>query len=221
MTQMMTYHRPDGAVGCGYKIEWAGIEQHSVSWPDGPAQRYRDEDLDDRKIKIKSVAVVRFGDRKSIEQVDENGGEQVDAQKEPVNAGTDSGEQIDTTVEVNKTLAEADEQASDSFPLEAPADTVDTSDESVENAASDKQVADQTDSQAGNTSRFDPSQSEAANIRIALEIAPEATNRDVIDHLHAAGISVSSSQVSRERKTLAALVDKANQEAAEQEGQDE
>jgi hypothetical protein len=63
-----TYHRPDGVVGCGFYGEFGGLWQHSISWPDQPSARMRTEDLEDRKIDVKSLAVVPVGDRDLIDK---------------------------------------------------------------------------------------------------------------------------------------------------------
>lgn len=40
-----TYKRADGVQGVGFKIEYSGVVQHSVAWPDRPAERYKDDEL--------------------------------------------------------------------------------------------------------------------------------------------------------------------------------
>lgn len=36
----------DGVLGLGYYIDWAGLRQASVAWPDGPSVRYVPDDFD-------------------------------------------------------------------------------------------------------------------------------------------------------------------------------
>jgi len=67
MKSFNTYHRPDGVVGCGFYGEFGGLWQHSIAWPDQSAARMRTEDLEDRKIEMKSVAVVPVGERSMID----------------------------------------------------------------------------------------------------------------------------------------------------------
>lgn len=156
---MNIYHRPDAVTGCGYVIEWGGMKQHSVAWPDRPAERFRDEDLIERGIEVRQV---------------------VDAHSEP-------------------------------FPLEsAPAEPLPLEEPTAEESPLDP-IPEPVEPVS--ITPFDASLTEAENIRIALEDNPEATNRQVIDRLHAVGINVSSSQISRERRSLTKAA-----EAVEQEG---
>jgi hypothetical protein len=39
------FRRRDGVVGVGHWIEWAGLVQASVSWPDGAATRHQDDEF--------------------------------------------------------------------------------------------------------------------------------------------------------------------------------
>ncbi len=160
---MNVYFRPDGVEGCGHVIEWGGLQQHSVSWPDGPAQRYRDEDLEDRQITFQNVHSVVFDAMDDLSKIIP--GVQV--------------EQVTTLAD--QPPAEASSPGGIA-PIPEPGEPA-------------------------SIAPFDATATEAANIRIALQVDPEATNRQVIDRLHAVGISVSASQVSRERKALAKLAE--------------
>lgn len=42
----ITYNRPDAVVGVGFQIEHGGRSQHSVAWPDRPAQRFTSDELE-------------------------------------------------------------------------------------------------------------------------------------------------------------------------------
>jgi hypothetical protein len=151
MRSMKTYHRPDGVVGCGFYGEFGGLWQHSIAWPDQSAARMRHEDLEERKIEVKDLAVLPFSERGSIERVN-------------VNKNGDS--MIVEDIYVGPpVLAEPP----------APEDPV----------------------------PFDPSISEAENIRTALAMMPGETNKGIIEVLNRHGVNVSSSQVTRERKSLA------------------
>jgi hypothetical protein len=151
MKTMKTYHRPDGVVGCGFYGEFGGLWQHSIAWPDQSAARMRHEDLEERKIEVKDLAVLPFSERGSIERVN-------------VNKNGDS--MIVEDIYVGPPVL-ADPPA-----LEDPA-------------------------------HFDPSISEAENIRTALAMMPGETNKGIIEVLNRHGVNVSSSQVTRERKSLA------------------
>lgn len=62
---------------------------------------------------------------------------------------------------------------------------------------------------ADESTEFDLTASEAANIRIAIGAYPEMSNKEIIGILNTSGIDVSSSQVTRERKSLKAIADNA------------
>lgn len=49
--RLYRYRSPMGAVGVGFLIEFAGRAQHSVAWPDGPARRYKNDELQELGIK--------------------------------------------------------------------------------------------------------------------------------------------------------------------------
>jgi hypothetical protein len=158
-TAMKIYQRPDGVVGCGFYGEFGGLWQHSIAWPDQSATRMRFEDLEERQIDVKQVAVVGIGDRDLIDMANAPArGYETKSQK-PVEA------------EVEATIVE-------SAPVDPPA---------PEDAAP-----------------FDPSTSEAENIRRAIALDPDATNKDIISLLNSHGIDVSSSQVTRERRAIKA-----------------
>jgi hypothetical protein len=154
---MNTYHRVDGIVGCGFFGDFGGLMQHSIAWPDQPATRMRDEDLEERQIKVKQVAVVSAGERNAIDWAAKPNGEYtVEKLKE---AGY--------KVEVSETAPVAPPAPEDAAP-------------------------------------FDPSTSEAENIRRAIAMDPDATNRDIIALLNSHGVNVSSPQVTRERRAMKA-----------------
>jgi hypothetical protein len=158
---MNTYHRVDGIVGCGFFGDFGGLMQHSIAWPDQPATRMRDEDLEERQIDVKQVAVVSAGERNAIDWAAKpNGGYTVEKLKE-------AGYEV-----------EVPEAAPEPLPVAPPAS---------EDAAP-----------------FDPSTSEAENIRRAIAMDPDATNRDIIALLNSHGVNVSSPQVTRERKAMKA-----------------
>jgi hypothetical protein len=160
---MKTYHRPDGVVGCGFYGEFGGLWQHSIAWPDQSAARMRHEDLEERKIAVKDLAVVPFSERAAIEKVN-------------VNKNGDS--MIVEDIYVGPPV-DADPYTTNDLP--PPADPP-----AFEDPA-----------------HFDPSLSEAENIRIALAMMPGETNKGIIEVLNRHGVNVSSSQVTRERKSLA------------------
>lgn len=167
-TAIKTYHRPDGVVGCGFYGEFGGLWQHSIAWPDQSATRMRHEDLQERQIAIKDLAVVPFGKRDLIDMADQPG----------------------EAYAVGKDIA-ADQK---SHPLEDwieeepyPADHTPAADLPAPEDASP----------------FDASTSEAANIRTALALFPDATNKEIIEMLNREKIEIASSQVTRERKAIA------------------
>jgi len=189
-----TYHRPDGVIGCGFYGEFGGLWQHSISWPDQPSARMRTEDLEDRKIDVKSLAVVPVGDRDLIDM----------AGRPPVDNYTTTRPrpiEVDTTradvgggVNIIENVLVA--------PPESPAET----------------------SAPEDASPFDSSASEAENIRRAIAADPDATNRDIITLLNSHGVNVSSSQISRERRAIAAVAEAetaASEEPASEEGEAE
>lgn len=50
--KLNVYHRPDAVDGVGYVIDHAGRQQHSVSWPDRPAERFKTDELRDHGITV-------------------------------------------------------------------------------------------------------------------------------------------------------------------------
>ena len=56
--QHLTYMRPDGAIGVGYFIPWAGRYVHSVAWPDLPAERYSVERLERMRVQVLGIETV-------------------------------------------------------------------------------------------------------------------------------------------------------------------
>lgn len=136
------YRRPDGVVGCGFVIEFAGKPQHSVSWPDRVSFRYTEEGLERAGIACSSPC-----------------GEPV---SEPVAAIV------------------APEPAAESNPEPPASDAAEDVTQEVDAA------------------------SEAGAIREYLAANPEATNKQVIAALAEQGVQIQSSQVTREKKKLAA-----------------
>lgn len=180
-----TYHRPDGVIGCGFFGEFGGLWQHSISWPDQPAARMRTEDLEDRKIDVKSLAVASVGDRDLIDMADRGSGQSYTVESVvKVNANKNGDSMIVEDVYVAPPA-----------PVDPPAPE--------------------------DASPFDSSASEAENIRRAIALDPDATNRDIITLLNSHGVNVSSSQISRERRALAAVAEAetaVSEEPASEEG---
>jgi len=199
MTSMInSYHRPDGVVGCGFFGEFGGLWQHSIAWPDQPSARMRFEDLEERQIEIKNLAVfshdgrdlVRmFAGRDLIDMANAPCGDyrfsKSDVQK--VNANKNGDSMIVEDVYVGPPVVADPPAPEDAAP-------------------------------------FDPSASEAENIRRAIAADPDATNRDIITLLNSHGVNVSSSQISRERRAIAAVAEAetaASEEPASEEGEAE
>jgi len=57
-SQPLQYSRSDDVTGFGFVIEFAGKPQHSVSWPDGPALRYMEDELAEKGISFKPFKAV-------------------------------------------------------------------------------------------------------------------------------------------------------------------
>jgi hypothetical protein len=142
----------------------------------------RFEDLEERKIAIKDLAVVSVGGRGSIERVN-------------VNKNGDS--MIVEDVYVGPPVV-ADQSPVDDAPW-----TVDL--ETGEVAKAEVTPVDPPTPEDANP--FDPSKSEAKNIRIALSMYRDETNKSIIEILNRYGVDVSSSQVTRERKAIAKAAD--------------
>lgn len=172
-TAIKTYHRPDGVVGCGFYGEFGGLSQHSIAWPDQSATRMRHEDLQERQIAIKDLAVVPFGKRDLIDMADQPG------------EGHAAG-------------------CVDYVKANDPPDGVMPPDDIGPSTASEVLPVPPIDFPAPeDASPFDASTSEAANIRTALALFPDATNKEIIEMLNREKIEIASSQVTRERKAIA------------------
>lgn len=46
-----TYRRADGVEGVGFEIDFAGRRQHSVAWPDRPAERFTADELERKRVR--------------------------------------------------------------------------------------------------------------------------------------------------------------------------
>lgn len=147
------YFRPDGIVGVGFLIHLGGVDQHSIAWPDRPAERMKEDEMLERGVafELAMVNVMRL---------------------ETANAPSD----IDSNDESGSGNTEGDSQ----------------------------QVF-----------AFDPSKSEAENIRNYLAVNPAARNKDVIAALNSLGMDVSSGQVTAARKAIAAESESSEQLAGE------
>lgn len=189
-TAIKTYHRPDGVVGCGFYGEFGGLWQHSIAWPDQSATRMRFEDLEERQIEVKDLAVVPFGGRDLIDMANSPCGDyrfsKGGVQKVNVNKNGDS--MIVEDVYVGPP-AVADQKV---HPLE---DSIKEEPYVTEQPAVDPPALE-------DANPFDPSKSEASNIRIALSMYPDETNKSIIEILNSHGVDVSSAQVTRERKAM-------------------
>lgn len=60
--KLNVYHRPDAVDGVGYVIDHAGRQQHSVSWPDRPAQRFRADELQEHGITVDAATATCLPD---------------------------------------------------------------------------------------------------------------------------------------------------------------
>lgn len=149
------YSRPDGVVGVGFEIQWAGKPQHSVSWPDRPSFRYTDQGLERAGISVEY-------------------GEGLAPVTEPAEA---SEPEAVATPEPTPVVTE---------PTPVVTETAEEATAEAEEATAETET------------------SEAQSIRDYLAANPEAANKDVITALAEQGIQIQSSQVTRERKKLAA-----------------
>lgn len=52
MPSVLSYRRFDGIIGVGFLIQYGGVDQHSISWPDKPAERFTNDALDASDIQI-------------------------------------------------------------------------------------------------------------------------------------------------------------------------
>lgn len=46
------YTRRDHVIGVGFEIEYAGKRMHSIAWPDRPAERYMNDELESELCKV-------------------------------------------------------------------------------------------------------------------------------------------------------------------------
>lgn len=64
--------RMDGIVGLGYWIQFAGLEQLSVSWPDGPATRHTADDVQRRGYSVRRLRMIDSGSDREVHQGEES-----------------------------------------------------------------------------------------------------------------------------------------------------
>lgn len=186
------YEAPNGRVGVGFKIEHAGRPQHSVAWPDGIAERYMDDELEERQIKVSTLCIdcpqpAETMRRKSVDEI------WIDEESKMSDAALsaseflNSGKLFDGKASVNIITPPVDQQ------------NLDTSNQTNDNANQNSE----NESKGLKEFNFNPKETEAANIRECLLANPDASNQDVITALHDLGMEVSSSQVSAQRRQRA------------------
>lgn len=61
MQSCTTYRRIDGVIGVGFVIDFAGKAQHSIAWPDRPAERMMSDELETWGIKTGQVGLTQDG----------------------------------------------------------------------------------------------------------------------------------------------------------------
>lgn len=64
--------RMDGIVGLGHWIRFAGLEQLSVSWPDGPATRHTADDVQRRGYSVRRLRMIGSGSDREVHQGEES-----------------------------------------------------------------------------------------------------------------------------------------------------
>jgi hypothetical protein len=150
--------------------------------------------LEERKIQIKSLAVVSVGDRDLIDMANAPCGDyrfgKSDVQK--VNANKNGDSMIVEDVYVGPPVNADPYTTNDILPPENP----------PANAEAVSPVLPVAPPAPEDANPFDASKSEAENIRIALGLMPDETNKGIIEVLNRHGVNVSSSQVTRERKAM-------------------
>jgi hypothetical protein len=60
MSNVLSYRRNDGVVGVGFLIEYGGIQQHSIAWPDRAPERYSPSMLDFNLIAAEPLSPFLF-----------------------------------------------------------------------------------------------------------------------------------------------------------------
>lgn len=53
-----TYTRSDAVVGVGFEIEHAGKRMHSIAWPDKPAERMMDDEMERKNVVCKQAKIL-------------------------------------------------------------------------------------------------------------------------------------------------------------------
>lgn len=197
-TKHLTYRRPDGVLGVGFFIPWAGKFTHSVSWPDLPAERYTEDRLERMGVKVVKMWIDEsFSGSESDETQQEAEGEtSSEASEQTVTPDadvvapdvTDPGSESQSEATGNS--SEGD-QAGLANPSPGTDESEATSDESQD--GSEQPEADEVSEEA--------QVSEAQAIRDYLASNPDASNKEVVAALKGQGIEITSSQVTRQRKS--------------------
>lgn len=174
----MSFVRSDGVEGFGFEIQHAGKLQYSVAWPDMPSTRHTKEEAE--RMEMKCIEHECLSEESDFE--DEGESEQVSRLEQLLE---NSESEVSRLTELNVELSARIEQ------LQL---TVEVDPEVEVTAGTTEEVL---------TTEGIDSKSEADLIRAEITADPTATNKSIIAKLAEAGVTVSSSQVTRYKNELA------------------
>lgn len=200
------FRRTDGIIGVGFFIDFAGLRQASISWPDRVSSRHTEDEFERGVIEDITDSVV--GKSLVVDQeVDERGIQVAQSFNDWLQSVRDAGGDAWDGVDVESVLTELRgrvEQPVESDPV--PPENVGEPKESSEIVADEPQI--EADSVGPSVEppldvpEPAPKKSEAESIREYITANPEASNAQVIEHLATVSVEVTSSQVAYQRKKL-------------------
>lgn len=192
------FRRSDGIVGVGFYIQYAGLTQASVSWPDREAQRYTEDQF--KLGALTDAGEVNWPMIGATAEEMASLRSQKDAVEMSLKQSAVENEKLAKKIE--ELLSDSQKNESVSEPESVQAEGLSEAEAETILEAAEELPAEEP---AVETTEVveEPKKSEAQHIRDYLAANPDASNSQVIEHLATISVNVTSSQVATQRRRVA------------------